>query len=113
MSTLAELREVLGEARLQRFLAVFAATNVAIPKAPRGAFFAELVRVLGSEGAELLRQHFAGDRFYVPSSTKKEQRNAEITARYASGESVRSIARSYRDVSRRQIERITKQCRAK
>ena len=111
MSTIAELREVLGEARLQRFLAVFSATNVAIPKAPRGAFFAQLVRVLGDDGAELLRQHFAGDRFYVPSSMKKEQRNAEIAARHASGESVQSIARSHRDISRRQIERIITKAR--
>lgn len=112
MSTLAELREVLGEARLQRFLAVFAATNVAIPKAPRGAFFAELVRVLGTDGAELLRQHFAGDRFYVPSSMKKDQRNAEIVSRAASGEPVHSIARAYREISRRQVERIIMKARA-
>jgi hypothetical protein len=113
VTTLTELREVLGDERLERFLAFFAASNVAIPKAPRGAFFAELVRAVGSDGAALLREHFGGDRFYVPSSMKREQRNAEIEARYDSGESVHSISRSYRDLSRRQIERITMKARAK
>jgi len=113
MTTLSELREVLGDLLLQRFLAVFRGTNVRLPKSPRGAFFRELERVVGTDGAERVRQRFAGEKLYIPSSMEKEQRNAEIAARKASGESTRSISRTYREISDRQVRRIAAEMKAR
>lgn len=111
MSIIDELRELLGEALLRRFLAVFARTVVTVPKSPRGPFFTELVRVLGAEAAERFRGRFAGSQLYIPfnAAEERERRNAEIVARVAAGESLQSIARSYRSVtsiSVRHVRRI-------
>jgi hypothetical protein len=95
-----ELRIVLGDTLAPRFLAVFARTHVNVPKAARGSFFAELERVIGTEAAERFVRHFAGQPLYIPgdAAEERERRNAEIVARVSSGESFRSIARSYRTV---------------
>jgi hypothetical protein len=111
VSFLDELRSILGEDNAQRFLAVFARTDVNVPKLQRGPFFAELQRVVGEEPAERFRKHFAGQTLYVPRNVfeERERRNAEIVARYAAGESLHAIARSYRSItslSVRQVRRI-------
>lgn len=113
MSFLDELRLVLGEDDAQRFLDVFARTDVNVPKTPRGPFFVELQRVVGKKPAECFRRHFAGQTLYIPRSAleERERRNAEIVARYAAGEPLYAIARSYRSVtslSVRHVRRIAK-----
>lgn len=109
---LAELREILGDALLARFLAVFAGTSVTVSKSPAGAVFAELERVIGTAAAERVRQRFAGAQIYVPLnvSEERQKRNVEIAARIASGESLKSIARSYRNpnITVRHLRRIAR-----
>jgi len=55
----------------------------------------DLPPVIGFDAAERIRQHFAGERVYIPRSAADERarRDADIRDRMAAGESVASIAR--------------------
>lgn len=105
------MEELLGASDLQRLIAVFGGTVVTFAKTPTGIFFGELVRVLGPGPADKLWRKYAGEQIYIPINADDErmQRNVEIAARVAAGESTTSVARSYRVVvrmSERHVRRI-------
>jgi hypothetical protein len=106
-----ELRELLGEALLQRFLTIFGGTPVTFSKRGKGAPFEQIARVIGEDAARGVCRRFAGQKLYIPRSIReeRERRNAEIAARLAAGESPNVIARSYRTVqtiTARHVRRI-------
>lgn len=103
-----ELQDLLGVVAAQRFIDVFAATVVTVPKHPTGAFFGRLVQLAGPEAAERLRLRFAGETIYVPLNVadERKRRDDEIAARLAAGESPAAIARSYRTMTRLSIRHV-------
>lgn len=96
--TLFELRMALGANDLYwRFLAVFAGSTIYFPKRREGEFYTKLVRVVGPDAAETVRQHFAGQHVAIPcgSGEIRKERDLEVVARLRTGESPEQVARTY------------------
>lgn len=104
-----ELREVLGDVALIRFIGVFGGTRVSINSGRAEVAFREIERVIGADAHAKLRARFDGERIHVPvmASLERGARNNEIAARLASGETPRAVARSLR-LSEFHIRRIAK-----
>lgn len=93
-----ELESLLTPGELEALQSAYGGMPFPFPVHCRGLTFERLATAVGRDAAVRLCARFGGERIDIPTgaSAERSRRRAEIVARVAAGESVITIARTFR-----------------